>query len=250
MTKSNQNIAVVTGGASGIGAASARRLARDGFAIAVWDRTADAAGRIAADIETAGGRACSIDVDVADPASVERAAAATCEALGVASALVNCAGIRDLIPFLDLTPADWQKVVGVCLSGPFHCTRALAPGMKERGGGTIVNIGSIASLTSRPDRTAYVSSKHGLLGLTRSNAEDLGRFGIRVNCVSPGFIDTPLAAQSRSRPESRELAERIPLGRAGLPDDVADVVAFFCSDASRYVTGTVLPVDGGRMVVY
>ncbi|MBB5498833.1 SDR family NAD(P)-dependent oxidoreductase [Paraburkholderia sp. MM5384-R2] len=244
------NIAVVTGGASGIGAATAIRLARDGFAVAVWDRTVDAAARVAADIETSGGRAYAVGVDVGDVASVESAAAATREVLGVATALVNCAGIRDLIPFFDLTAADWQKVVSVCLSGPFHCTRALAPGMKERGSGTVVNIGSIASLVSRPDRTAYVSSKAGLLGLTRSNAEDLGRFGIRVNCVAPGFIETPLGSQSRSAADTLAHVERIPLGRIGSPDDVADVVSFFCNDASRYVTGTVLPVDGGRMVVY
>jgi len=136
----------------------------------------------------------------------------------------------------------------VCLSGAFYCTRALAPSMKSAGHGAIVNIASIAALSSRPNRTAYVSSKTGLLGLTRSNAEDLGPYGIRVNAIAPGFITTPLQAQSDAL--NGDILERIPLRRKGSPEDVADVVSFLCSEASRYVTGIIIPVDGGRGVVY
>lgn len=250
MKTSTKDVAVVTGGASGIGAATSMRLARDGFAVAIWDRNFPAAQEMAAQIERDGGVAAAVEVDVADPDSVNRAAATTRKLLGSVSTLVNCAGIRDLIPFFEIAPADWHKVINVCLSGPFYCTQALASDMKERGAGSIVNVGSINGLASRPDRTAYVSAKTGLVGLTRSTAEDLGPSGIRVNCVAPGWITTPLQAVSSTRPESQNLEERIPLRRIGKPEDVANVISFFCSDASRYVTGTALPVDGGRLIVY
>jgi len=250
MKESTQRVAVVTGGGSGIGAATCMRLARDGFAVAVWDRNLAGAQETAAQIEREGGNAAAIHVDVADPDSVNRAAAATRETLGPTSALVNCAGIRDLIPFLEIKPADWHKVIDVCLAGPFYCTQALAADMIKLGGGSVVNISSINGLASRPDRTAYVSAKTGLVGLTRSNAEDLGPRGIRVNAVCPGWITTPLQAVSSVRPESQNLEEKIPLRRIGKPEDVADVVSFFCSDSSRYVTGTALAVDGGRLIVY
>jgi NAD(P)-dependent dehydrogenase (short-subunit alcohol dehydrogenase family) len=250
MKTSTSGVAVVTGGGSGIGAATCLRLARDGYAVAVWDRNLRGAQETAAQIERNGGMAMAVLVDVADPESVNRAAAATRERLGLVSALVNSAGIRDLIPFFDIKPADWHKVVDVCLSGPFYCTQALASDMKERGGGSIVNVSSIAGLASRPDRTAYVAAKTGLVGLTRSNAEALGPSGIRVNSVAPGWITTPLQAVSATRPESQNLEGKIPLRRIGKPEDIADVVSFFCSDASRYVTGTTLPVDGGRLIVY
>lgn len=243
-------VSVVTGGGSGIGAATCMRLADDGFAIAVWDRNETAAQSTAALIEAKGGRAIAVAVDVADAESVNAAAEITRKQLGAVSTLVNCAGIRDLIPFFDIKPCDWHKVIDVCLSGPFYCSQALASDMKELGSGSIVNVGSIAGLASRPDRTAYVSAKTGLIGLTRSNAEALGPYGIRVNCVAPGWIATPLQSVSSTRLDSQNIEERVPLGRIGKPEDVADVISFFCSDASRYVTGTSLPVDGGRLIVY
>lgn len=241
-------VAVVTGGGSGIGAMTCRTLGRDGMRIAVWDRNLQAAESVASEINSGGGTAVPVHADVADADSVGRAAQATLGRLGPVTVLVNNAGIRDLIPFLDLTAEDWHRVMDVCLSGAFHCTRALAPSMKAAGRGAIVNIASIAGIASRPNRTAYVSAKTGLVGLTRSNAEDLGPYGIRVNAIAPGFISTPLQAESDAL--NGDILERIPLRRKGLPADVADVVSFLCSDASRYVTGVVIPVDGGRAVVY
>ena len=242
--------AVVTGGASGIGAATSRKLAADGMAVAVWDRNLAAARAMAKDIESKGGRAVAFEVDVVEHASVQRAAAESVRALGEISVLVNNAGIRDLIPFFDLTVADWNRVLQVNLTGPFLCAKALAPAMKRMGGGVIVNMGSITSLMSRPDRTAYVASKSGLRGLTHSLAEDLGPHGIRVNAIAPGFISTPLQATAHAHAASQNVEERIPLRRKGTPEDIADVVSFLCSDASRYITGTILPVDGGRAIVY
>ncbi|MCY1194856.1 3-oxoacyl-[acyl-carrier-protein] reductase [compost metagenome] len=241
-------VAVVTGGGSGIGAMTCRALSRDGMRIAVWDRNPQSAEAVASEIDAEGGTAVAVHADVADAESVARAAQATRDRLGPATVLVNNAGIRDLIPFFDLTAEDWHRVMDVCLSGAFHCTRALAPAMKAAGHGVIVNIASIAGISSRPNRTAYVSAKTGLVGLTRSNAEDLGPYGIRVNAIAPGFISTPLQAQSDAL--NGDILERIPLRRKGTPEDIASVVSFLCGDASRYVTGVVIPVDGGRSVVY
>lgn len=243
-------VAVVTGGGSGIGAATSIKLAADGLAVAVWDRDLEAAQATVQEIESRGGKAIAVQVDVVDRDSVERAAATTREALGDITVLVNNAGVRDLIPFFDLTVADWDKVLDINLTGPFLCAKALTPRMKELGHGVIVNMGSITSLMSRPDRTAYVASKSGLLGLTHSLAEDLGPHGIRVNAIAPGFITTPLQATASAHAANQNLEERIPLRRKGTPEDIADVVSFLCSDASRYITGTIIPVDGGRAIVY
>lgn len=242
--------AVVTGGGSGIGAASSLKLAADGMAVAVWDRNLEAAQAMAREIEARGGKAIALQVDVVDQASVEHAATLSAQALGDITVLVNNAGVRDLIPFFDLTVADWNRVLQVNLTGPFLCAKALAPRMKQLGDGVIVNMGSITSLMSRPDRTAYVASKSGLRGLTHSLAEDLGPHGIRVNAIAPGFISTPLQATAHAHAASQNVEERIPLRRKGTPEDIADVVSFLCGDASRYVTGTIIPVDGGRAIVY
>lgn len=242
--------AVVTGGGSGIGAATSLKLAADGMAVAVWDRNIESAKAIAQEIASRGGKAIAFQVDVVDQASVERVAALSAKALGDITVLVNNAGVRDLIPFFDLTVADWNKVLQVNLTGPFLCAKALAPQMKQLGNGVIVNMGSITSLMSRPDRTAYVASKSGLRGLTHSLAEDLGPYGIRVNAIAPGFISTPLQATAHAHAASQNVEERIPLRRKGTPEDIADVVSFLCSEASRYITGTIIPVDGGRAIVY
>lgn len=244
-----ERVAVVTGGGSGIGAATSRRLAADGFRVAIWDLNESGARAVADRIKADGGVALAVQVNVADAQAVNLALEVTNKNLGPPVALVNCAGIRDLTPFLDITAEDWNKIITVCLSGPFFCTQAVAPAMKKLGGGAIVNVASICALTSRPDRTAYVAAKTGLLGFTRSTAQDLGPSGIRVNSVAPGFISTPLQAQSLQRPESQNMIAAVPLRRVGQPEDVADVISFLCSDASRYVTGTIIPVDGGRMVV-
>jgi NAD(P)-dependent dehydrogenase (short-subunit alcohol dehydrogenase family) len=140
-------------------------------------------------------------------------------------------------------------VIGVDLTGPFFCTQTVGRVMAQGGGGAIVNIASIASVISFPDRTAYVAAKTGVVGLTRSTAQELAPYGIRVNAVNPGGIVTPLAAETFARPEGLGIVDRTPLGREGHPRELANAVAFLLSEESSYITGTTLTVDGGRSVI-
>jgi NAD(P)-dependent dehydrogenase (short-subunit alcohol dehydrogenase family) len=238
-------VAIVTGGSSGMGAAIVERFLADGLDVANWDITVPRDSATPQTDTAAGHKQCDIHVDVADEVSVDTALRTTTEALGAPAVLVNCAGIRDVIPFLDLTLQDWHRVLDVDLTGPFLCMRAAARSMKDTGGGSIVNIASVCSLVSFPDRAPYVAAKSGLLGLTRSAAQDLAPMGIRVNAVAPGIIHTPMSATS-GYDDSSDIS---PLGRRGRPDEVADVVAFLAGSKSSYINGEMITVDGGRMVV-
>jgi NAD(P)-dependent dehydrogenase (short-subunit alcohol dehydrogenase family) len=249
VTNTGSRVAIVTGGASGIGEGTVHVLAEHGYAVAIWDVNEEAAKAVLAGVESAGGRGLAVAVDVSQPDQVEDATARTVAELGPPVALVNNAGIRDLIPFFDITLADWNRIIGVDLTGPFLCTQTVGRIMAQNGGGAIVNIASIASVISFPDRTAYVAAKTGVVGLTRSNAEELAHFGIRVNAINPGGIVTPLAAETFVRPEGVGIVDRTPLGRAGHPRELANAVAFLLSDESSYITGATLTVDGGRSVV-
>lgn len=233
-------VSVITGGASGIGAAVCRRLAAGGDLVAVWDRNREAATAVAG--ELAPGQGLAFEVDVSDPKAVESALGRTCASLGAPHVLVNCAAIRDLIPLLELTPEDWRRVMAVDLDGPFYCTLFTGRVMARQRRGSIVNITSVAGLRAFPDRAAYVTSKHGLIGLTKSSALELAPHGIRVNAVAPGPVDTPLFAAAQAS-EKRSLP---PLGRLAEPEEIAEVVAFLAGDAASFMTGEVVVVDGGR----
>lgn len=238
-------VAIVTGGGSGLGAAASRRLAADGAVVAVWDRDGPRAEAVVADIQAVAGKALAVDVDVSDPEAVRTALGRTEDVLGPPGVLFNNAGIRDAIPTLDLSLSDWHKVLGVNLHGAFYCLQEVARSMVAAGrGGSIINTSSITGIRAVPNQVAYVVSKHALIGLTRSAAWDLGRHGIRVNAIAPGHIITPLT-QPNLTPELRELISRIPAGRSGQPEEVAEVVLFLAGEGSRYVTGQVIPVDGG-----
>jgi NAD(P)-dependent dehydrogenase (short-subunit alcohol dehydrogenase family) len=232
--------AIVTGGASGIGRATALRLARDGAAVAVLDRNGDGARAVAAEI---GGHA--FEVDVRDAAAVSSAVEAAVSALGGIAILVNNAGVGDLRPLHTVDDRLWHRIVDVNLTGTYHAMAAVIPAMLAGGRGVIVNNASVSGLSPTRGEAAYSAAKAGVIALTASGALEYGPT-IRVNCVAPGFIRTPLTAVWDEHPEAfAPIGEAIPLGRIGEADEVAEVIAFLCSDAAAYVTGHTLLVDGG-----
>ncbi len=235
------------GAAAGIGAATARAFAARGVSVALADRDGAAARASADAILADGGLARAYTLDVTDPAQVEAVVAAVEAEMGPVAVLVNNAGIGERTGFLDLTLEAWRQVMEVNLTGAFLCAQAVARRMVARGaGGAIVNVASVAGLTAVPGRAAYIASKHGLVGLTRALALDLGGAGIRVNAVAPGSVETPLTAALLARPGAREAtARRHPLGRHGQPDEIARAIAFLASDEAGFITGASLPVDGG-----
>ncbi|MFC8382082.1 3-oxoacyl-ACP reductase FabG [Nocardia sp. NPDC057272] len=243
--------AFVTGAARGIGAATAARLAEDGFAVAVVDLDTDAAALTAAKITAAGGTAIGLGCDVADEAQVADAVARTVADLGSLDVLVNNAGVlRDNLLF-KMSVEDWDTVMAVHLRGAFLCSKTAQKHMVDNGGGAIVNTSSVSALGNR-GQANYAAAKAGIQGLTRTLAMELGPFGIRVNAVAPGFIATEMTAATAARMGvsaedlQAKTAEITPLRRVGVPADIANVVAFLASDDAGFVTGQTLYVDGGR----
>ncbi|EFC82608.1 SDR family NAD(P)-dependent oxidoreductase [Parafrankia sp. EUN1f] len=243
-------VAVVTGGASGIGRACAVRLARDGAQVAVLDLNGGEAKGVAEEIEAAGGTALSATVDVADRANIDQALAEVRERFGPVAILVNSAGKEGFKRFLDITVEAWTSILTVNLTGTFHCCQAVVPDMVEAGWGRIVNISSSSAHSGQPYMTHYVASKAGVMGFTKALALELGPSGITVNTIPPGFIDTPMTRRNEERgffgSTVDELAARTPVRRAGLPEDIAAACSFLVSEEAGYVTGQVIGVNGGR----
>lgn len=242
--------AIVTGGARGIGAATARRLATEGHAVAVLDLLDEQAAQTASSIGSHGGRALGIGVDVADADAVSAAVARVADELGPPTILVNNAGIlRDNLLF-KMTEDDWDSVLRVHLRGAFVVTRAVQSHMVAAGWGRIVNLSSTSALGHR-GQVNYSAAKAGIQGFTKTLAIELGKFGVTANAVAPGVIETDMIRATAERvgvPLEDFLAEAakdVPVGRAGRPEDVAAAVAFFCSEEAAYVSGQVLYVAGG-----
>lgn len=244
------NVAIVTGAASGIGRAIALRFAQEGAAVVIADINTTGAQETEARVRDAGGRALVVTTDVRRGDETQAMVAAVVEQFGHVDILVNGAGIETLIPFVDLPEAEWNRVLAVNLTGPFLCGQAVAREMIRAGRrGKIINIASINSVIALHHQAHYVSSKGGLLMLTKAMALELAPYGINVNAIGPGVVETPLTARSLSDPVRREfLQSRIPLARFGQPQDIAHAAVFLASDASDYITGTMLFVDGGWLI--
>ena len=249
-TTDTPRTAIVTGAARGIGAAVAARLAADGHAVAVVDLDETACADTVAAITKAGGKALAVGCDVSDEEQVAAAVTRVAAELGAPTILVNNAGIlRDNLLF-KMTVGDWDAVMNVHLRGAFLMSRAAQRFMTEAGAGRIVNLSSTSALGNR-GQANYAAAKAGLQGFTKTLAIELGRFGITVNAVAPGFIQTDMTAATAQRigvsfeDFLASVAKDVPMGRAGQPDDIAHAIAFFVSEGASYVSGQVLYVAGG-----
>jgi 3-oxoacyl-[acyl-carrier protein] reductase len=244
-------VVVITGAANGIGAACARRLARDGARVALWD-VAEAPGlALAADLRGAGHEALFVRADVSSKASVDDALAATLREFGQVDGLVNNAGIFRAADFLDVTEEDWDAVIDVNLKGSFLVGQAVARQMVAQRRGAIVNMSSVNGLTAIATIASYNASKGGINQLTRAMALSLVDHGIRVNAVAPGTIATDLARDAvlTSDAARQRILGRTPMKRLGEPEEIADVVGFLLSDAASYMSGEIVYVDGGRLAL-
>ena len=244
MTPSPQKVALVTGAARGIGLAVARRFLADGWRVALLDIEGDLLGK---SVEALGviDRAIGLHCDVSDANAVAGALTEIERRFGRLDALVNNAGIAVFTPLMETSNADWSRVLEVNLTGPFLCTKAAVPLMREHGGGAIVNITSISGLRASTLRSAYGTSKAGLAHLTKQLAVELASLGIRVNGVAPGPVDTAMAKAVHSPEIRADYHDAIPLNRYGLEEELAEAVFFLCSDRASYITGQILAVDGG-----
>jgi 3-oxoacyl-[acyl-carrier protein] reductase len=240
----NGQVAVVTGAARGIGEAIALKLAAGGAKVAVCDRLKPEAEGVARKIEGSGGTAAAFEVDIGDRATCAAAMERVTAELGPVHILVNNAGINKDRRFVNLSDEDWNDVLRVNLTGCFNMSKAVVPGMIERQGGKIVNISSRAALGNF-GQANYSASKAGIVGLTRTLAIELAKYGINVNAIAPGFVETPMTAAMPDDARQRMIAT-IPLGRTGQPDDIANLVAFLASPESSYITGQLIYVCGGR----
>ncbi len=238
-------VAIVTGAGRGIGRAIALTLAQSGAQVVVnYSRSAEAAEEVVAQIAANGGEAVAAQGDVADAAQVDALVNVAVERFGRVDILVNNAGItRDKL-ILRMSEADWDAVLDTNLKGAFLCCKAVAPRMVKQKSGVIINVGSVNGKVGAAGQANYSASKAGLIGLTKSLAKELGSRNIRVNAVSPGFIETDMTDALKDE-QRQAVIKQVPLGRLGTGDDVAQVVAFLCSDAAAYIQGEVIAVDGG-----
>lgn len=239
-----ERVALVTGASRGIGAAAARAFARAGYSVALAARSEDSLHRVAAGIETEGGRALPIATDVTDEASVRRMVTRTVEEFGgLDAAFNNAGGGTPPAPLADIDPGRFEDAVKANLFGTYLCMRSEILAMRSRGAGAIVNMSSTAGLQGVAGLGPYCASKHAIVGLTKSAALDYAAHGIRANVVAPG----PIGTERIPDQERKRIGEFVPVKRVGTPDEVAQLVVWLCSAESAFITGAVVPIDGGRM---
>jgi NAD(P)-dependent dehydrogenase (short-subunit alcohol dehydrogenase family) len=245
-------VAVVTGGASGIGAGVCRQLAADGHQVAVLDRNGTLAEEVAAELRAGGAAASGIEADVTDRAAVAAAFARVRSELGPVGILVTSAGIEAFDPLETITGERWDQIIAVNLTGTFTCCQEAAADMVAAGWGRIVTISSQSAQSGAPNMAHYSASKGGVIALTKALAVDLARKGVTVNTIAPSLVDTPMAraaTESGDFPGIDIVGPMVPLGRAGIPADIAMCCSYLCGeDSGSYITGQLLAVNGGMYI--
>ncbi len=242
------NIGVlITGAGSGIGRAASLAFAEEGAAIAVADLRLEAAQATASAVEELGGKAVALQVDVTQPDSVRGMVEQAGAGLGSLDVLINSAGVREIVPFLDLPAEEWTQVIGTNLTGTFLCSQAVARHLiAQHKGGKIINLASVAGLVGVPNRAAYVASKHGVVGLTKEMAMELADQQIQVNALAPGVVETAMTAGYFDQPPIvAALKKAHPAGRWAQPEEIARLMLFLASEDADFMTGATIPIDGG-----
>src|SRR5271168_4217316 len=251
MSTQDRRVAVVTGGASGMGEAICHELGRRGLSVAVLDVNDEAAQRVTEDLRAAGSTAIGVGADVTDRAAVEQAFAKVRSELGPVSALVTSAGMFGFSPFAEITAESWNKIIDVNLTGTFHCCQVALPDMVAANWGRIVMISSSSAQRGSPFAAHYAASKGAVITLTKSLAREYARHRITVNNIPPSGIETPMQHQAQAAgflKSNEEIAANIPLGYLGTGADIAAAVGFLCSEEAGYITGQVLGVNGGAVM--
>lgn len=244
MSSLNNKVAVITGGSNGIGKATVYKFVEEGAKVIIWDIVKDAGEALAKELQEKGLNVYFMEVNTADAESVEKATQETLKEHGSIDILINNAGITRDSTLLKMTHEQWDQVIAVNLTGVYNCMRSIAPSMVEQGSGVILNASSVVGLYGNFGQTNYAATKAGVIGMTQTLAKELGRKGVRVNAVAPGFILTDMV---KAMPEEvlAKMASRVPLQQLGTPEDIANTYAFLASDQARYITGTTISVDGG-----
>ena len=245
--KLQRRVAIVTGSSMGIGEAIAAAFLREGARVVVNSRDETRATDAAARLAKAGGETVAVAADVATRAGVDRLIGAAVDRWGTLDIMVNNAGTSMIAPSVDLSDEHWRGVIDLNLTGAFMGAQAAARVMLAKGSGSIINIGSVLGQVGLPRRAAYCASKHGLIGLTKALGVEWGRRGVRVNCLNPGYIKTPMDVHDQAVGDytDADIERRTPAGRFGTVGDCASVAVWLASDDSAYVTGTAVDVDGG-----
>ena len=247
MKRLENKVAIITGGTAGIGAAAAKKFAQEGAKVTVWARNAEKGKAFVEAMAKEGYTICFDAVDTSNYEQVVEATKRVFDANGKIDILINNAGITNDSTLKKMTPEQWQSVIDINLTGTFYCTKAVNQYMVEAGWGRIINVSSVVGLYGNFGQTNYVATKAGVIGMTKTLCRELGKKGVTVNAVAPGFIATDMVAKM---PEDvlAGMVAKVPVGRLGKPEDIANAFCFLASDEAAYVNGAVLSVDGGMTV--